>query len=129
MNAIDRQLDDAEKAHVELKEKWATDRRIFDPIVERLEILGIEPRFDASYLNIPFTGNAEKLAHVVRILRTAGFATKSDRPKLGDYGWYAFFDKSETNTHVFLSFTSSVCKRKKVGTVMVEQPVYETVCE
>lgn len=40
-----------------------------------------------------------------------------------------FYEKRDCELRWYLSFSSSVCRRVKVGTRTVEQDVYETVCD
>jgi hypothetical protein len=107
--------------------KWNSIRDFYRPIVNALHRLGLEPRL-SSDVDLHFSGDAHKLASVVRILRTAGFSTTAARPKQGDTQWSAYYHHPDCGTSVWLYFTSSVCKRVKVGTKMVEQDVYEVQC-
>lgn len=109
------------------RQRWNAVKDFYRPIINALQRLGIEPRF-SSEIDVCFAGDAHKLAAVVRLLRTAGFATTASKPKAGDTSWSAFYKHPECQTDVYLSFSSSVCKRVKVGTKMVEQDVYETHC-
>lgn len=74
------------------------------------------------------TGDKTTLEKAFRILRGASLTFNTDRPKKGDSEWCAFFRHPESETRLFFQFTSSVCKRVKVGTKMVEQDVFETQC-
>lgn len=123
------ELDLAEKALAlaKIRQRWHAIREFYRPIVNAFHRLGIEPSLSTD-VDISFSGDAAKLAAVVRILRTSGFTTASDRPKEGDTTWYARYTHPDCPTSVWLYFTSSVCKRVKVGTKMVEQDVYEVQC-
>ena len=119
----------AEKA-IELakaRQRWNSVKDFYRPIVNAFHRLGIEPGL-SNDVDVSFAGDAHKLASVVRILRTSGFDTQSARPKEGDTTWYARYVHPEVSVNVWLYFTSSVCKRVKVGTKLVEQDVYETQC-
>jgi hypothetical protein len=109
------------------RSRWNSIKDFYRPIVNALHRLGIEPGLSTD-VDVSFSGDAHKLATVVRILRTSGFTTESARPKDGDTTWYARYTHPECATSVWLYFTSSVCKRVKVGTKMVEQDVYEVQC-
>ena len=118
-----------EKQALEIAERrmnWARIKKQAVPIVNALNDLGIEVTY-SNDIDFSFTGDAHKLAAVVRILRTAGYNTDTDKPKQGDNTWYAFYRK-EGCVRICLYFTSSVCKRVKTGTKMVEVDVYETQC-
>ena len=109
------------------RQKWASIRAFYRPLINAFQKLGLEPRL-SNEIDLTFTGDAHKLAAVVRILRTAGFTTTAARPKQGDTSWSAYFDHPDCTTRTWLFFTSSVCRRVKVGTRMVEQDIYETQC-
>lgn len=112
------------------RQKWESIKEVYRPIVRALQKLEIEPTLEqvASYLTVSFTGDSHKLSAVVRILRTNGFSTTADPPKPGNNEWYAYYRSEKSNVPVWLYFTSSICRRVKIGTKMVEQDVYETVC-
>lgn len=109
------------------RQKWNSIKDFYRPIVNALQRLGLEPSL-SNEIDLNFAGDAHRLAAVVRILRTSGFTTNAERPKQGDTSWSAFFEHPDCGTKLYLFFTSSVCKRVKVGTKMVEQDVYETKC-
>lgn len=127
MNLIEKQIAEAKAEIAKREVDWLAARYILEPIVTRLEGLGIEPKL-LSYLEINFTGDAHKLAAVVRILRVAGFTSNADKPKPNQTAWHAWFRKEGVGIEIFLGFSSSVCRRVKVGTEMVKQDIYETVC-
>jgi len=100
----------------------------FPELFRALEDMDIEPGFnlDGDYINLSFAGDGLKLAAVWKLLRHHGFKN-SCHPKKGDTTFYAFW-KQEGHAEFFMNFTSSVCRRVKVGTKTVEQDVYETQC-
>lgn len=109
------------------RQRWNAVRDFYRPILNAFVRLGLEPRL-SNDVDVSFTGDAHKLAGVVRILRTSGFETTSGRPKPGDTSWYAYYSHPEVTVKVWLNFTSSVCRRVKVGSKMVEQDIYEVQC-
>jgi len=86
-------------------------------------------------LDLRFAGDKHTLEGVFAALRRMNYVPSS-RPKddkLTDFScWWEKdvepFDKSK-QLRLWVNFTSTVCKRVKVGTKMVEQDVYEIVCE
>ena len=111
------------------KQRWAACRDFYAPIIAAFQRMGVEPSFDGDdYITVTMTGDKEKLAKAFRILRGAGFTFTAERPKKGDSSWYAFFHHADCDTTLFLNFTSSVCRRVKVGTEMKEVDIYETQC-
>lgn len=107
--------------------RWNSIKDFYRPIINALQRLGIEPGL-SNDVDVAFTGDAHRLATVVRLLRTSGFTTSAARPKPGDTQWTAFYAHPNCGTHLYLTFTSSVCRRVKTGTRMVEQDIYETQC-
>jgi hypothetical protein len=107
--------------------KWNGAKSVLVPLVKSLVDVGLEPTFDGQ-INLNFSGYKEKLAQVMRIVRTSGWVLTADRPKKGDSSWYSNGNHPGTTVAMSFYFTSSVCKRVKTGTKMVEQDVYEVRC-
>lgn len=97
-------------------------------LFRRLEELDIDIRFDLrdGDIAVSFTGDGERLKEVWAEFRRNGFEPSS-RPEKGATGHLCFWSKPDF-AKFFMSFSSSMCRRVQVGTKMVEQPVYETVC-
>lgn len=106
---------------------WESSKHILGPVAAALHAAGIEPRLTDS-LDISFSGDKDKIAQIFRIVRVAGFATTADRPKQGDSSWYAWFYHPDCKLAIWFSFSSSVCRRVKVGTELQEVDIYETQC-
>lgn len=124
---IDIALSEQSLALAKLRLRWNAIKDFYRPIINALHRLGIEPRL-SSEIDLCFTGDAKKLAAVITILRGSGFNTSAPRPKKGDTGWNAFYTHPDCETRVWLNFSSSVCRRVKTGTKMVEQDIYEVQC-
>jgi hypothetical protein len=114
-------------ALAKMRQRWNAIKDFYRPIVNALHRLGLEPRLSGD-IDLSFTGDAKKLTAVVTILRHAGMQTTGARPKPGDTTWSAYYSHPDCETKLWLYFTSSVCRRVKVGTKMVEQDVFETRC-
>jgi hypothetical protein len=128
-SSVDIALSEAMLNLVKIRARWAAHRDFFAPIVAAFQRIGVDPKMDsANYLSVTMTGDKDKLAAAFRILRGAGFTFTADRPKKGDSEWYAFFSHTMCPVDIWFSFTSSVCRRVKVGTKTVQQDIYETVC-
>src|SRR5690606_9295364 len=80
-------------------------------------------------LDIRVAGGKAELANTIRILRKAGYNTFAQRPHKGETEWAAFWHYPNCKVDIYFHFTSTVCKRVKVGTKTVVQDVYETVCD
>ncbi len=127
-NCVDLQLQEEQLKLAKKKAKWNSIRPRFAGIVNALHKLGVEPKMSEYAVDICFSGDKEKLAAVMRILRTSGWKFTANRPKAGDSSWYAYFTHKDCDTQIWFSFTSSVCRRVQVGTKMQEVPIYETIC-
>ena len=132
--SIDELLDQEQEALEAKREKWNRQRSILLPIIKAFKSLGAAPRFDfRDSLDIALSGDKHLLAGAVRALRTRGFKSDSDPPGKKDSSWSTFFyngDVWEDDTiKIWLSFSSTVCRRVKVGTKVETVDVYETVCD
>lgn len=126
---IERELVKEALALAERREMFRMHRFILAPIVNSMRKLGADVAFPNS-LDVRLVGDAAKLAGAVRILRTSGFTfPTSSRPKKGDTAWHQFFTHPDCPVQIWFNFSSSVCRRIQTGTKMVEQPVFETVCD
>ncbi len=112
--------------------KCARMIRQFSGLFRYLEVCDIEVDFDLlnQWVALRFTGDGVRLGAVWGELRRSSFVPDG-HPKKGDSSAYIFFRNNsdgEEYLPIFLNFSSSVCRRVKVGTKTVEQDVYETVC-
>ncbi len=84
---------------------------------------------DTNCIDIAITGDYTVLKAIFHAFRGLGYKP-ADRPKnekLSSFSTY--FEADDRECRFWLSFSSTLCKRVKIGTKMVEQPIYETVCE
>lgn len=126
---IERELVKEALALAERRETWAMNKRLLGPIVNAMRKLGGDVTFPNS-LDIRLVGDRVKLAGAVRVLRTSGFTfPAASRPKKGDTAWHQFFTHPDCPIQVWFNFSSSVCRRVQTGVTMVEQPVFDTVCD
>lgn len=103
-----------------------------DDYTEALENLAeIDHEFDVSAgwcLQIRASGDKALLTKMIRAVRTAGWKTDDAPPAANADYWHADYSHEDREGRIALSFSSTVCRRVKVGTRMVEQDVYETQC-
>lgn len=126
---IDIMIAEETAAFLVKKQRWNVARTHFAAPLNALLQIGVEPRFDSHDCNVYVSGDKLKLTAIVRIFRTCGFALVGDeRPKPGDTSWSGYFKHPNSEQKFYLHFTSTVCKRVKVGTKTVEQDIYETRC-
>lgn len=120
---------------VEISQKTAKSLRSFQstvnqlgPLFRELEEMDIDVGFQTSegWVLISFTGDGHRLGRIWGVLRRNGYKT-NEHPKKGDSAFAAFW-RREGYSDVFMNFSSSLCRRVQVGTQMVEQAIYETVC-
>lgn len=106
---------------------WANNKAFLLPAIRELQALGVSIDIDGS-IDVRFTGNKELLAKVYRILRSKGYMPDA-RPSAPSSSWSSFWSSPLCSMLFYTSFSSTVCKRVKTGTKMVEQDVYEVQCE
>jgi hypothetical protein len=82
---------------------------------------------DSGSYNISVVGTRADLDIMFGLLRRAGLTPRS-RPQEKESIYTTWWTWEDGNT-VWVSFSSTSCKRVKVGTEMKEVDVYETVCE
>lgn len=125
---IDILLDKDRLALEERVLQWRTYRHILQPIVDELQPICINVKFPDS-LDFHMAGDKASLVRAIRAFRRAGYSSNAAKPKPGDTSWSAFFRCPACPVSIWFNFSSTVCRKVKVGTQMVEQDVYETICD
>ena len=99
----------------------------YAPVIDGLA--RFEPRFSVGggCLDIAFSGDKHALEAAWGVLRKAGFEVSGERPKPNQPSYSSFF-RHPDGALIWFSFSSTVCRRVKIGTQMVAQDIYETVC-
>lgn len=101
-------------------------------LIVELENLDLDLRFnfEDGCVDMTFAGDGDKFRVVWAALRRARFEPTS-RPAKGASSFATFFEfpLSSEYPRIWFSFSSTVCRRVKVGTRMVEQDVFETHCD
>jgi hypothetical protein len=106
--------------------KLVTDHTdLFDNLVS----LGIEPycTLRDRDMNVSFAGDYALMKQVWAILRKNGFVPYSNPQDTKLTAFSTWFEK-EGYCRIWFNFTSTVCRRVKVGTKMQEVDVYEIQC-
>ena len=111
-----------------LQAKWALIKKFYRPTLTKLRAEGLEPSLDQTDINLFFSGDKQRLQSVWQIMRYAGFEFEGRRPAKGDSTACGRWKHPECSTALWMHFTSTVCRRVKVGTRLVEQDIYETIC-
>ncbi len=83
---------------------------------------------DEFSLNISVHGDKHVLTAAFSGLRKLGY-NPGTRPEANQVSYYARFDIESGACPVYLNFSSTSCRRVKIGTEMKSMDVYETVCE
>lgn len=124
--SIDKDFASRIKALANDMEIWNAKRDLYQPIISKLEALGSEPTFTA-HLYAPLTGNRDKLIATIRALRTSGLKS-TQIPREGQPQFSAWYCSEDQSVQVCLMFTSSVCRKVKVGTKTETVDVFEVQC-
>ena len=74
------------------------------------------------------SGNVTTLKEIYKGFRKLGYEP-DDRPTAKPVSSFRTRFRQDGKADWYLSFSSTLCKRVKVGTKMVEQDIYEVVCE
>lgn len=135
MSSIDQSIADSLEYYGKQIIAWAKVRALFEPVVLAFDELEVSATFSSdSILYVSAYGDKKRLAEVVRVLRTRGWNTET-KPEEKSPEYKATFTVEATEYapfppkgSVYLMFTSSVCRRVKTGTKMVEQDVFEVQC-
>lgn len=73
------------------------------------------------------TGGRANLNKMINVLRRHKFDS-ADRPQEKE-SWYRAFWETEDKCKVYVQFSSTQCKRVKIGEKLEVVPVYEIVCD
>lgn len=120
------------------KRQWRDQKEYFkthEPyIIEVIEELNLDlatsarMSVDQEDVNLYVTGNTAALKEIFRGLRKLGYEPSS-RPDVKPQSQFTTYFHQDGKPTFYLSFSSTLCKRVKVGTKMVEQDIYEVQCE
>lgn len=127
MSSIVKMLTD--KIYEKASKQASAVEAVGDEIFNALQALGIEAAAGDSYVYVGFTGDFSLFKRVWALLRSHGWTTdkKVTETKFSDFCTFWNSPDGEKQK-LFFNYTSSVCVRKKVGTKMVEEIIYEIEC-
>ena len=90
--------------------------------------IGAEPITDGDWIHITVTGDKHKFLQFCRAMRKHGIELpKIEKGSTGFTKLHFLGDAYELT--LYFNFSSTQCRRVKVGTKMVEQEVFEVVCD
>jgi len=130
--SADRELKEAKKRKKRVK-KFISDyqdeiNRITEGTTNLLKwLIDVKIDTNSSSLDISYAGDKLVLQGIFKALRALGYRTDK-RPKENDSQWTAYWDHPDSDMRIWLKFSSTVCKRVKIGTKMEQVDVYETRC-
>lgn len=136
MNAIVEQIMQEEQDYIlpVLKEQhdaiaararaWIAGKRKLLPVLSAFKILGAHVFLDSLAINVYITGDKEVFIKCWKLWRSVGHRlAPAEKGATGVNARFAIDD-----VRFCFNFSSTVCKRVKTGTKMVEQDIFETQC-
>jgi len=88
-----------------------------------------EPDFSNKAIDLSFAGDKHVLDGIFGAFRKLGY-NPSSRPGQKPQSYFScFWTNPDKQIKYWMTFTSTQCTRIKVGTKMVEQDIFETVCQ
>lgn len=136
MNKVQEQvnsaIEDARRQAKEQKKFFKKYQWHFECINAALAIVEewiVRVEFDRDRsIDIHIAGDHHVFQGVWAALRKLGYEPDA-RPKEEKMAAFSTYFRKTDWPMIWLNFSSTKCTRKKIGTKMVEQPVYEVVCE
>ncbi len=112
-------------AIAKLASNWLKAKEELLPVFKAFEVLGADISADATaHICVRIAGDKDCFVRCWKLWRSVG--VRLSPPEKGATQVAEFIHPFDVR--VFFYFTSTVCKRVKVGTKMVEQDIYETHC-
>lgn len=94
-----------------------------------IEALGGEPHSDGDWIFVPVTGDKHKFLAFARLIAKHGFGAPRVEKGATGFTMLKLLGSGDSELPIYFQFSSTACRRVKVGTKTVEQDVYETVCD
>lgn len=121
-------LSDVHRKLAQVANEWNRCKDRYLKFVQEMVLLGCDFSTDSEFnFHFRVAGDKQKFLQLVRCHRRYGF--KPSMPEKGATSAFWRINDYAEQIGMYLSFSSTVCHRVKVGTKMVEQDVYETKCE
>lgn len=123
--ARDEKIQAAEQTRLYYKDNKADIREL----AEALKDIPIQrASFDYASVDLGITGDYSVLKAVFAAFRKLGYEP-GERPEKAEATFSTYFEHPAKEVRFWLSFSSTLCKRVKVGTKTQEVDIYEVVCE
>ena len=110
-----------------LHDRYIKNKAWYDLLASDLAKAGAD-MFMEGTIDVRATGSKETLVAIIRVLRKHGWETDA-KPVDNEPSFMAFYGHEDSEFRVWFNFSSTVCRRVKVGTELKEVPIYEVVCE
>lgn len=94
-----------------------------------VEALGGEPHSDGDWVFVPVAGDKHKFLAFARLIRKHGFKLPEIEKGATGFTRLEYLGSGDNTLPLYFQFSSTACRRVKVGTQTVVQDVYETVCD
>lgn len=107
---------------------WDNHKVDLQPLVDKLAPLSIVVGFPDS-LDFQAVGDRNVFLTFLRELRKLGYKPDSNAPETKQPIWSSFFNSPRYPIRIWLHFTSTVCRRVKVGQKTELVDVFEVVCD
>lgn len=127
-HAVDSSRLDLEKQIMRQQEFYNKHVNVLSSVLDDLEKLKPEFGFSGSF-DIRLIGTKHALTEALRIFAKHGIRRQSVEPVQEGATAFSGFLYGENDLSIWFAFSSTSCRRVKVGTKTVEQDVYETVCD
>ena len=113
-----------------LRNNYKANKEFYTKVLAAIpEELKCSFMLDNYSLDVSLAGTKDDLVQLVRILRKLGIKPDS-RPKADAIFWSTYWRSKENyDCQVYVSFSSSECRRVQIGTKIVEQSICETQCD
>ena len=115
-------------AKINFFEKYKDDMELLMVSLEPLGTSFIDTKLNHNDVDISVTGTRTTMNTLVGTLRKLGYVANRT-PVEGDTSYCTYFYQGDTDFRVWVNFTSTVCRRVKIGTEMREVDVYEVQCD
>jgi len=80
-------------------------------------------------VDLNIAGDKHVLKAVFSVFRKLKYEPSTRPKEKPESSFTCFWSRDGQELRFYLCFTSSKCSRVQIGTKMIEQPIYETVCE
>lgn len=131
---MENAIKEDQKKHKKMLKRLKTNKEEYFRIANGLIVIQeyvIRFSFDTHSLDIGIAGDHHVFKGMFGALRKMGYVCQ-DKPKdklISSWCCWWYHEEPDQHIKLWITFSSTECTRVKVGTKMVEQTIYETVCK